>query len=86
MYCCICFDCLEKDRVAKISNLAGNRKKIKCMLCNKEFHSVNDTPWVVNKTFIRLTGIEVDMSGVRQAQAARQQKAQTNMADGLGFN
>jgi len=75
--CCgedtICFDCLEKDRVAKISNLTGNLKKIKCMLCNKEYHSVNDTPWVVNKSIIRLTGIEVDMSGVRQAQAARQQ-------------
>ena len=84
--CCgedtICFDCLEKDRVAKISNLTGNRKKIKCMLCNKEFHSVNDTPWVVNKTFIRLTGIEVDMSGVRQAQAARQQSTHAKTTTG----
>ena len=43
------------------------------MLCNKEFHSVNDTPWNVNKTFIRLTGIDVDQSCVREAQAARQQ-------------
>jgi len=79
--CCgedtICFDCLEKDRVAKISNLTGNRKKIKCMLCNEEFHSVNDKPWVVNKTLIRLTGIEVDLSCVREAQAARQLASST---------
>ena len=74
--CCladICFDCGEKDRVAKISNLTGNRKKIQCMLCNKEFHSANDTPWIVNMPLIRSNGIEVDMSAVRQAQAARQQ-------------
>ena len=79
--CCgedtICFDCLEKDRVVKISNLTGNRKKIKCMLCNKEFHSVNDTPWNVNKTFIRLTGIGVDLSCVREAQAAMQLASST---------
>jgi len=47
------------------------------MLCNEEFHSVNDTPWVVNKTFIRLTGIEVDMSCVREAQAARRLASST---------
>ena len=74
--CClkgnVCFECAESDRAAKISNLTGNRKKIQCMFCNKLFHSVNDTPWIVNKPLIEKTGIEVDMSSVRDAQAARQ--------------
>ena len=78
--CClgnVCFGCAENDRASKISNLTGNRKQIQCMFCNKPFHSVKDTPWVVNKTLIEMTGIEVDMSSVREAQAAMKLAAST---------
>ena len=72
--CCgeeICYECGENYRVAKISNLTGNRKKIKCLLCNAEFHSINDTPWIVNKPMIKRLNLQVDLSCVREAQAAR---------------
>ena len=71
LMCCgeqVCFDCAEKDRNSKISELIGNRKFIKCMLCNQEFHSSKHTPWKVNKPFIELMGIEVDLSAVKKAQ------------------
>ncbi|KAL9187021.1 hypothetical protein ACHAXT_010741 [Thalassiosira profunda] len=76
--CCrrhICFDCAEKHRNAKIAELTGNRKQIPCPLCNRPFHSRNDTPWVVNEAHIELvkekSGVEVDLTAVREAEAAR---------------
>ena len=43
---------------------------IKCLFCNQLFHSGKDTPWTVNKPFIKSTGIDVDLSSVREAQSA----------------
>ena len=51
--------------------MTGNRRKIKCMYCNNLFHSSKDTPWTVNRVYVRLLGIEVDTSAVREAEAAR---------------
>ena len=78
LICClnqVCFGCAEKDRNAKIALLTGNRKMIKCMLCNQEFHSSKETPWKVNKPFIESNSIEVDLSAVKEAQVAMQQSA-----------
>lgn len=71
--CCsghACYRCCEKDRVAKISKPAYYNKMIECMFCIKRFHCFNETPWIVNIPFIGVTGIEVDMSDVRQAQGS----------------
>ncbi|KAL7551406.1 hypothetical protein ACHAWF_014594 [Thalassiosira exigua] len=73
--CCqnhVCFDCAEKDRNAQISQLVGNKTKIGCMFCKELFHSGKETPWKVNRPFISLIGIEVDMSAVKESQAAMQ--------------
>lgn len=73
LICClkhVCFNCAESDRNVKISQLVGNRKAIKCMFCNQLFHSSKETPWKVNKPLIELSGIEVDMSAVKEAQSA----------------
>ena len=73
--CCgneVCFTCAENWRSTQIAELPRNRKKIKCMLCNHLFHCSNDTPWIVNRPFISVQGIDVDMSIVREAQSAMQ--------------
>ena len=69
--CCqnhICFDCAEKDRARQIGELIGNKKQIKCIYCNRLFHSSKETPWSVNKTLIEVANMTVDLSGVRAAQ------------------
>ena len=74
--CClnhVCFGCAEKDRNAKIVLLTKNRKMIKCMFCNQLFHSSKETPWKVNKPFIELSGIEVDLRAVKESEAAMQE-------------
>ena len=48
---------------------------IKCLFCNQLFHSGKDTPWTVNKPFIKSTGIDVDLSSVREAQSAMRMMA-----------
>lgn len=71
--CCqnhVCFACAESDRAKKISELTGNAKRIQCMYCNRLFHSSRDTPWIVNKTLIEFSGLDVDLSAVREAQSA----------------
>ena len=74
--CClnhVCFGCAENHRREKIVLLTGNRKMIKCMLCNQEFHSSKETPWKVSKHFIEDSGIEVDLSEVKESEEAMQE-------------
>eukprot|EP00985_Skeletonema_marinoi_P004727 scaffold2051_cov139-Skeletonema_marinoi.AAC.11 len=72
MCCCrdVCFICVEKDRNSQIAQLEGNRKKISCILCRQKYHCSKDTPWRVNHLFIEYSGIDVDLTDVRETQAA----------------
>jgi hypothetical protein len=66
----VCYNCAENDRSTKITNLTGNNKQIKCMFCNQKYHSSKATPWKVNTHFIEESGIDVDLTLVRETQAA----------------
>ena len=71
--CCTnhtCYDCAEKYRNDKITQLKRNEKKIPCMWCGRKFHSSKDTPWVVNNHLIEVMGIDVDLTHVREIQAS----------------
>eukprot|EP00984_Skeletonema_dohrnii_P005955 scaffold2112_cov85-Skeletonema_dohrnii-CCMP3373.AAC.4 len=74
----VCFICVEKDRNSQIAQLEGNRKKISCILCRQKYHCSKDTPWRVNHLFIEYTGIDVDLTDVRETQAAMQGAAINN--------
>ena len=76
MMCClkdVCFDCAENHRNAKIAELTGNRKKIKCMFCNAPFHCSKGEPWKLNTPLLDRSGIKVDSTAVREAQATMQE-------------
>eukprot|EP00985_Skeletonema_marinoi_P004460 scaffold1947_cov241-Skeletonema_marinoi.AAC.2 len=71
--CCmnhVCYDCAESDRSRKITDLEGNRKLIRCIFCNQKYHCSKETPWKVNNHFIEESGIDVDLTFVRETQAA----------------
>eukprot|EP00984_Skeletonema_dohrnii_P013961 scaffold5845_cov73-Skeletonema_dohrnii-CCMP3373.AAC.3 len=80
MCCCrdVCFICVEKDRNSQIAQLEGNRKKISCILCRQKYHCSKDTPWRVNHLFIEYSGIDADLTDVRETQAAMQGAALYN--------
>ena len=81
LMCCmnhVCYDCAEKHRISKIDELKRNEKKIKCMFCNGKFHCIKDTPWKVNNHFIEESGIDVDLTVVRETQASMLATATTN--------
>jgi len=73
--CCtshLCFHCAESHRNEQISQLEGNRKKIKCMFCCALYHSVRDIPWILDSRSIELTGLVVDLSALNASRAAMQ--------------
>ena len=81
LICCkthVCYSCAEIYRNEQISELTGNKKKIQCMHCRNKFHSSKETPWIVNNPFIEDSGIDVDLTFVKETQAAMKEATMTN--------
>jgi hypothetical protein len=52
------------------------------MFCNQKYHSSKATPWIVNRPFIEESGIDVDLTLVRETQAAMEAMITNNQRKG----